>query len=127
MLKITYLKEGIYLESITESLEAWKNNRILVSLRAGISIHLESITACLILPLNHADFQDLVILQEQELVEITPCDREYVEVTLSGTWITTDHQSEEGVFVCAFESIKNEQLLYKIWQRSQTEISVLSE
>lgn len=127
MLKITYLKEGIYLELITESLEAWKNNRILVSLRAGISIHVESLSACLILPLNHADLQDLVILEEQELIEITPCDREYVEVALSGTWIASDHLSEEGVFVCAFESSRNEQWLYKLWQRSQTEISVLSE
>jgi hypothetical protein len=126
MLKITYLKEGIYLESLQESLEAWKASRILVSLQAGMSIYVESSTACLILPSNMLHIKDLAILEAQELIEITPCDEEYIEVSLSGTWIAKDENSEEGVFVCAFDC-NGEQLLYKSWQKSQTEISVFSE
>lgn len=126
MLKITYLKEGIYLESLHESLEAWKANRILVSLQAGMSIYVESSIACLILPSKMLYLKDLAILEAQELLEITPCDEEYIEISLSGTWIAKDENSEEGVFVCAF-NYSSEQLLYKSWQESQIGISVFSE
>ncbi|MGL6345252.1 MAG: alr0857 family protein [Waterburya sp.] len=126
MLKITYLKEGIYLESLDESLETWKANRILVSLQAGMSIYVELGTACLILPSKMLYMKDLAILEAQELLEITPCDEEYMEISLSGTWIAKDEHSEEGIFVCAFDG-SSEQLLYKSWQKSQIEVSVFSE
>jgi hypothetical protein len=126
VLKITYLKEGIFLESIQESLEDWKAKRILVSLQAGMNIYVESSIACLIMPSKILYMKDLANLKAQELVEITPCDEEYIEISLPGTWIAKDENSEEGVFVCAF-NFSSEQLLYKSWQESQIGISVFSE
>ena len=126
MLKITYLEEGIYLEYLQESVEAWKATRVLVSLRAAASIHVESSIASLVLPLDTPYLDELVELEAKELIEVTPCDEDYIEVGLSGIWIAQNQNSEEGVFVCEFER-SHEYFLYQLWQESQVGTSVMSE
>jgi len=126
MLKITYLEEGIYLEYLPESVEAWKATRVLVSLRAAASIHVESSIASLVLPLNTPYLDELVELETRELIEIAPCDEEYIEVSLSGLWVAQSEDSEEGVFVCEFDRAQ-EYFLYQLWQESQVGTSVMSE
>ncbi|MDJ0594627.1 MAG: hypothetical protein QNJ72_32405 [Pleurocapsa sp. MO_226.B13] len=126
MLKITYLEDGIYLEQLQETVEAWKNDRILVSLRAAINIYVEASIACLVLPLDVFYLQGLAELKARELVEVTPCDEEYIEVSLSGTWIAQSQNSEEGVFVCELDQ-NSEYFLARLWQESQIGTSVISE
>ncbi len=118
MLKITYLEEGIYLEYLEESIEAWKANRILVSLRAGISIFVESSTACLVIPIDSRYLVDIAELEAKQLIEVFPCDEEYLEVIVPGTWVSQSEDSEEGIFVCEL-GLGGEYLLYSIWQESQ--------
>ena len=126
MLKITYLEEGIYLEHLHESLEAWKATRILVSLRAGASIHTEASIACLIVPAYTPYLAGLVELEEKQLIDITPCDEEYLEIALSGIWVAQNKDSEEGVFVCELNH-SSENFLFQLWQESQVGTSVVSE
>lgn len=126
MLKITYLEDQIYLEYLEESIETWKANRILVSLRAGMSIYVESSTACLVVPIDTPYLAALAQLEAKELIEITPCDDEHLEVTLSGTWVTSNENSEEGIFVCDL-SHSIEYAIYQMWQESQVGSSVISE
>ncbi|WP_319420661.1 alr0857 family protein [Pleurocapsa sp. FMAR1] len=118
MLKITYLEEGIYLEYLEESIEAWKANRILVSLRAGINIFVESSTACLVIPIDSRYLVDIAKLEAKQLIEVFPCDEEYLEVIVPGTWVSQSEDSEEGIFVCKL-GLGDEYLLYSIWQESQ--------
>ena len=126
MLKITYLEDGIYLEYLQESLEKWKSDRLLVNLRAGASIYTESGLASLVLPAYTPYLAGLVELEEKKLVQITPCDEEYLEISLSGIWIAQSQTSEEGVFVCEINH-SSEYFLYKLWQESQVGTSVMSE
>ena len=126
MLKITYLEEGIYLEHLPESVEAWKATRILVSLRAGASIYTEDSTACLVVPAYTPYLAGLVELEEKQLIEITPCDEEYLELALFGTWVAQSGDSEEGVFVCQL-SHSCECFLFQLWQELQVGASVVSE
>lgn len=126
MLKITYLEDAIYLEYLPESVEAWKANRVLVSLRAAASIYVEPSTACLVFPIDIAYLERLAELEARELIEVIPCDEEYVEVSLSGTWIAQSKDSEEGVFVCELDR-SSEYYLYQLWQESQIGTSVISE
>ena len=126
MLKITYLEDGIYLEYLEESVEAWKANRILVSLRAGVSIFVETSTACLVVPIDTHYLSGLAELEAKESIEIHPCDREYLEIVLSGTWVTSSEDSEEGIFVGDF-SPSSERLIYQMWQESQVGSSVVTE
>ena len=125
MIKITYLENEIRLEHLTKSTEVWKADRILVNLRAGISIYAESGIGSLIFPVT-TSVESLIELAQTEIVHINPCDEEYVEVSLLGTWIAQSEDSEEGIFVCNLSHDK-ERLLYQLWQESFVEASVVSE
>ena len=126
MLKITYLEEGIHLEYIQEEVEAWKAARIQVSLCAAASIYMEVSTASLMLTANIPYLAGLEELEARGIVEITPCDEEYLEVSFPGTWVAKSKDSEEGVFVCDLNH-SSEYFLYKLWQESQISSSVMSE
>ena len=126
MLKIIYLEDEIYLEYLQKSVETWKSDRILVNLRAALSTYVESSIASLIVPINHDRLKGLVNLAEQELIDLAVCDEEYMEICLSGTWIAENEHSEVGIFACEL-SYESECFLYKLWQESQAETSVITE
>jgi hypothetical protein len=124
MLKITYLEEGINLEYLEESLEVWQADRILVNLRAGVSVHVESSIANIVLAMN-SGIHSLLQLAQNQPIELVPCDEEYLEVGLLGTWIAQRKDSEEGVFVCEL-SQEIEYCLYRLWTVSQVGTSVIN-
>ncbi len=126
MLKITYLENEIYLEYLQKSLEVWKTERILVNLRAAVRVYTESSIASLLLPINSSAVRKLLSLAEKELIEVIPCDEEYIEVSLPGTWISESENNESGIFVCELD-YESEFFLYQLWEESQVETSVVSE
>ena len=126
MIKITYLEDGICLERLPKSAEIWKANRILLSLRAGINIYTESGIGSLIFPLDLSYLEGLARLAETELIYISPCDEDYVEVSLLGMWVAENEESEEGILVCDMSG-ENEDLLSQLWQESLLETSAIGE
>ncbi|MEO1672805.1 MAG: alr0857 family protein [Cyanobacteria bacterium J06631_2] len=124
MLKITYLENEIYLEYLDKSIEVWKADRILVNLRAAVSIYVESSIASIVLPIT-SSLNSLIRLAENQSIEIVPCDEEYLEVGLLGTWLAQESTSEEGVFVCELNP-EIEYCLYRLWQESQIGTSVIN-
>ena len=124
MLKITYLEDGINLEYLEESVEVWKADRILVNLRAGVCIYVESSIANIVLSIN-SETHNLVKLAENQPIELIPCDEDYLEVGLIGTWLAQTKNSEEGVFVCELNQ-EIEYSLYSLWQASQVGASVIN-
>lgn len=126
MLKITYLEEEIYLEHLSKPIETWKAERVLVSLRAGISTYVETGLASLVFPIDAYCLEGLVKLAEKELLDIAPCDEEFIEVALLGTWIAQSKDSELGIFVCELGQ-ENEEFLYRLWLESTVGTSVISE
>lgn len=126
MLKITYLEDEINLEYLPKSVEVWKTERILVNLRAAVKIYTESSIATLVLPVNVSILQGLKNLANKGLIEIIPCDEEYVEVSFSGTWISQTEEHDSGIFVCELDR-DSEYFLHQLWQESQLGTSVVSE
>ena len=126
MLKITYLEDQIYLEYLQKSVEAWKTERILVNLRAAVSVYTESSIASLLLRVDPSSLRGLLNLAEKELIEFIPCDEEYIEVSVAGTWIAQTEDNESGIFVCELGQ-ESECFLLQLWQESQVETSVASE
>lgn len=124
MLKITYLEDGINLEYLEEAVEVWKANRILVNLRAGVCIYFESSIANIVLSIS-AETNNLIKLAENQPIELIPCDDNYLEVGLIGTWLAQTKNSEEGVFVCELNH-EIEYSLYRLWQASQVGTSVIN-
>ena len=129
MLKLTYIETGFYLEPLATELEEWVALRVIFALRVGDPIYVEPSTAAFLLPANLPELNLLaaqVRQQGTDEIELSTCDAEYVEVILLGTWLATDAESANGVFVAAL-SDSTECLLVKLWQSAQVGASVLSD
>jgi hypothetical protein len=128
MLKITYTENDFYLEYFKESLETWIAKRILLCLRAGASIYVEPSVASFVIPGNLPYLNDLETLKAEndDIVKFTPCDDEWLDIELQGTWVSSQEDGVEGVFVCAMQE-STEFFLYKLWQESRTVASAIGE
>jgi hypothetical protein len=136
MLKLTYTENDFYLEHLHESLENWVAKRTLLCLRTANSIYVEPSTASFLLSVDLAYLSDLEVLKAEngKRLDLTICgatapakrDREWIEVSLQGTWIAEREDSQEGIFVSVL-SEKAETRLYELWQQAIVEASAFSE
>lgn len=125
MLKLTYMENGFYLEHLAQPLEEWVMARVMLALRVGTSLCVEPSTASFLLPANLPQLRHLERQQEgEDAIALSRCDVEYVEVCLKGTWITSDTDSAEGIFVTSM-SYPVEFFLLKLWEESQIRTSCL--
>lgn len=129
MLKLTYTETNFYLEHLAQSLEEWVALRVILALRVGECVCVEPSTASFLLP---ADLPGLDLLEAEaqrqgaEAIALCACDAEYVEVSLKGTWLASDSESAEGVFVTAM-SHSAEFFVLKLWQEAQIGASSLKQ
>ena len=128
MLKITYTENGFHLERLSESLETWLSKRVLICLRATASVYVEPSTASLLLPLDLPYFKDLEGLEARSnnLLELNICDDYSAEVSLQGTWVTSDEDNEEGIFVCSLGE-RTEFFLYQLWKEGNLDTSLIGD
>ncbi len=115
MLKLTYTENSFSLEMLNESLENWVNTRVILALRSHTKIYIEPSTAAFLLP---ADLSHLADVAQEHVVQLCPCDADLVEVILKGTWVTSDAESETGIFITAL-SKSAELLLHNLSQTEQ--------
>jgi hypothetical protein len=119
MLKLTYTENGFYLERLAQPLEEWVTARMILALRAGTSLCVEPSTASFLLPADLPQRRHLERYGEgEEAIVLTVCDGEYLEVSLNGTWMTSDSDGAEGIFVTSM-SYAVEFFLLKLWEESQ--------
>ncbi len=119
MLKLTYTENGFYLERLAQSLEDWVTARVILALRAGTNLCVEPSTASFLLPADMPQLRHLErYKQGEDAIALCVCDAEYVEVSLKGTWMTSDTEGIEGVFVTSM-SYAVEFFLIKLWEESQ--------
>ncbi len=128
MLKATYTDTGIFLEKLTESVEGLVIQRVVLNLRLGRRLVVESSYASLLLPADLSGVAELDAIAQKlssEILQLTPCDSEWVEVTLRGTWITTAADGDEGIFAVELEA-EAERCLFELWRRSQSQSADLT-
>jgi hypothetical protein len=119
MLKLTYTENGFYLERLAQPLEEWVTARVILALRAGTSLCVEPSTASFLLPVDIPQLRHLERHQEgEDAIALSICDTDYVEVSLQGTWMTSDSDGETGVFVTSM-SYNVEFFLLKLWEESK--------
>ncbi len=127
MLKLIYTDSGFSIELIEEiTLETWVSTRVLLALRSATAIFVEPSSASFLLAKDLPQVNSLKAAVDGDVVTIDTCDAEYVEVGLQGTWVGTDADSNEGVFVCNLYPAL-ETLIYEVWQEAQLHVSVLSD
>ncbi len=129
MLKLTYIETGFHLERLAQSLEEWVTQRVIFALRVGDRLCIEPSTSAFLLPTDLLRLNLLVAEVRRQVTDeiaLCACDAEYIEISLKGTWLASDAESAEGVFVAAL-SHSTEFLLFKLWQEAQIGASVLSD
>ena len=129
MLKLNYTERSLYLECITLSLEEWVAQRVIVALRIGQTLHFEPSTASFLLPVDLPGVERLkaeVQRNDGEIIALSNCDAEYLEVTLRGSWLSDGAEEAQGVFITTM-SDRTEFFLHKLWQEAQVCASVLSD
>ncbi len=129
MLKFTYTETGIDIERLAQSLEELVAGRVILAMRTGQRLCVEPSAASFLLP---ADLPGLHYLETEarldgnKAIALYPADAEYVEVSLRGTWITSDPEGASGVLVTAL-SYKAEFFILKLWEEARNGVSLLKE
>jgi hypothetical protein len=120
MLKVTYTEVGICLEYCPEPLDLLLSDRVCVYAHAQRSIAVQPIRASIPLPAHLVSQQDL---ERYPSLELTPCDRDWWEITFTGLWITEEPDQEVGIFVTELLDPRLEQRLFRLWQLSHQPVA----
>ncbi|MBV6625234.1 MAG: hypothetical protein KI793_20295 [Rivularia sp. (in: Bacteria)] len=115
MLKIIYADDNLNVDYLDVCLEDWINTRVTISVRSATGIHIEFSTAAFLLPADSSTIAQLENIQDENLVEFCRCDAESLEVVLKGIWLTSDLESETGVFATELK-YETEYLLHNMFK-----------
>lgn len=134
MLKFTYTETGMNIERSHQSLEELVMLRVVLAMRIGQRLIVEPGTAAFLLPAKLQCWKLLETLMHRSLdntIALYQCDAEFIEVSLRGTWLAQDFDSEEGIFLAELEDAlpgtvceRIELILFRLWQESRTGQSV---
>ncbi|MGD1907253.1 MAG: alr0857 family protein [Leptolyngbyaceae cyanobacterium] len=133
MLKLNYTEFGLYMERATVSLDVAIAQRIVLALRLGQSLHVEPSQAAFLLPAQANGLTPLKALLKEaksDIATVIPVDDEFVEISLSGSWVAISEAAHEGTFLTAISDFPSanlreqvEALIYKLWQMSEAPVS----
>ncbi|MBE9100237.1 alr0857 family protein [Vacuolonema iberomarrocanum] len=126
MLKFTFTDTGYFLEHLPDSLEQWLPPRLTLMLKAGQPISLERCHASIMLRANDRCWRELYRLahwDDQDAIALSACDKEFLEISLRGTWLTSNPQSTEGVFLVNLTP-PTEASLYNLWLQNAPRPSI---
>jgi len=128
MLKLNYTEVGLYMERVVTSLELLIAQRVVLAMRLGQTLHVEPGCASFLLPADLPELAhlELALSQEQSAsATVISVDSEYVEVSLTGSWIADSDEAQEGMFLTLLGD-RSEVYIYKLWQMSESYISSLA-
>lgn len=115
MLKVTYTETGLSLEYCLEPLSQLLSDRVYTSARAQRAVTVQPVEATI--PLAAELVHALAHRQLQDF-DLTRCDRDWYEVTLSGLWLTEMPDADEGIFMTELDA-RLEQRLLRLWAWSE--------
>lgn len=126
MLKLHYTEVGLYMEYVETSLELTIAQRVVLAMRLGQTLHVEPGRASFLLPAQMTALRDLQMLLNQDgyhQVAVTRVDRDYVEVSLHGSWISEGAEADQGMLLTVLGA-QLEAMIYELWQASQMLVSL---
>jgi len=132
MLKLNYTDLGLHMEHVTASVDVIVAQYVLVAMRLGKSMHVEQSRASFLMPADSIVLDQLqdVLRRDSDTtsageVAIEPVDHAFVEVSMSGTWMSESLDGDVGIFLTSFDP-QTEYLLHQLWQETQRQTSLLS-
>lgn len=115
MLKIIYTETGLHLERLTVDRQQWIDCRLKFADSIGEPMSVSKQRATFPIPSPICEFPlvdaDLKTA-EANTVTIDRCDLDYIEIGLTGYWLSVHQDSAEGIFVCQ----QTEKLELSVWQ-----------
>jgi hypothetical protein len=124
------------MERVMTSPELAIAQRVVLAMRLGQSLQVEPGHASFLLPADVPELKELELtlgLECRGRVTVMPVDDEFVEVSLSGSWIAESKEAHEGMFLTVLsdslsETLRErvELLIYKLWQMSEAHVSSLA-
>lgn len=124
MLKLTYTENDLHLELLGEPMEEWIASRVVFALRLGQGIYIIPSYASFLVPMDVSMVKHLqaqVTRQQEQDISVGIGDRNHLEISLRGTWISDRPHKDEGIFVTSLH-YGVEFLLLKLWQEKQAEV-----
>jgi hypothetical protein len=124
MLKLTYTESGLHLEQLDADGEVWVTQRVISAMRSRQPLIVEPSRAAFLLAAaasELADLQRLLGFEQGSAIALVPIDREFVEVSLEGSWLAESSIAEEGMFLASLSDAA-EQLVCQLWQVSQLQL-----
>ncbi|MEM7725545.1 MAG: alr0857 family protein [Cyanobacteria bacterium P01_A01_bin.45] len=129
MLKLTYTETTFNLECLSQSLEDWVQGRVILALRIGQSLCVEPSSASFLLPVDLPDIKQLqkeVEKDDREIITLCACDREYMEVSIQGSWLSYNCEDISGVFVTTIDN-NIESFIYDLWLEARACTSLIGD
>ncbi|MCY7367982.1 MAG: hypothetical protein LH474_07500 [Chamaesiphon sp.] len=117
MLKLIYTETDLHIELLTADLEDWVEQRLLFSNSTGEVIFLSSETASFLLPATICEATAVnFYLHRHGITTVTAnrCDLDRVEIGLTGYWLATDPDSNQGIFITQLLD-RVEFYLWQLW------------
>jgi hypothetical protein len=132
MLKIIYAETGQHLEPIAAESPAaklrqrddWITERVKFAQSIGQNLLVSQERATFMLPNSIGDVTEIDTCLNSlgaEMVTVDCCDLGWVEIELAGSWISTDLDRAEGVFV-AEQPDRVESYLMELWEMAKVEL-----
>lgn len=126
MLKLIYTETDLHLELLTSDLENWVEQRLIFATSTGEQMFVNSEKAAFLLPdliCEATAFRFYLHHQGVKNVTVNRCDRDCVEIGLTGYWLSTDAESAEGVFVTQLPD-RVESYLWELWSHANNRLTV---
>ena len=117
MLKLIYTETDLHIELLDTDLENWIEQRLLFSNSTGENVFLSSATASFLLPTTICEATAInFYLHQQGVKTVTAnyCDLDSIEIGLTGYWLSTDPDSDRGIFVTQLLD-RVEFYLWQLW------------
>jgi hypothetical protein len=119
MLKLIYTETNLNLEYLSDSLEDWVSQRVVLALRVGNSVSVEPSTASFLVP---ADLPQLKMIErmigreEMQGIQLDSSEAGFAEVSLSGVWLE-EEEADAGIFATSLGD-RLETLMFQLWETS---------
>ena len=117
MLKLIYTETDLHIELLTTDLEDWLEQRLLFSNSTGENFFLSPETASFLLPAAICEATAVnFYLHRHGATTVTAdyCDLDSIEIGLAGSWLATDLDIDQGIFVTQLLD-RVEFYLWQLW------------
>jgi len=103
MLKLTYTENDFHIEQLNQPITTWVTHRVTLAMGAAMNIYIQPSHASFSISVDYKYINELENLGAANILKLCHCDTNCVEITLKGTWLTSDIESDLGIFVTELE------------------------